>query len=166
MNTYLKASCRLSDCGKYRYTLSRMWEQTRGWDDTVAFLMLNPSTATGEEDDPTIRRCVGFAKSLGFKRLVVVNLFAYRATDPQELRRAPRRVGAHNDDAIAEVCSDRTVICAWGSSAATVFGDRPDKVMGLLKDVGARTTCFGKTASGWPRHPLYLPNDAKLEPYP
>lgn len=163
---YIKTHARLSDDGVYRYVLTRTWAEPRDRLESVAFLMLNPSTADGKEDDPTIRRCVGFARGLGYKRLCVVNLFAFRATDPSELFKADDPVGPFNDDAIREVCADRTVICAWGSSSATMFRDRPQRVMRILADSKASVACFGKTASGWPRHPLYLKNDAKLETYP
>jgi hypothetical protein len=103
----------LSPCGTYRYLLGR---RVGEGDRTALFMMLNPSTADATEDDPTIRRCTGFARREGCGVLEVVNLFAYRATDPAELRTAPDPVGPANDHHIkAALGRVALVVVAWGA---------------------------------------------------
>ncbi|TME62616.1 MAG: DUF1643 domain-containing protein [Chloroflexi bacterium] len=134
---------------RYRYRLWRRWDGAR---PVVAFVMLNPSTADARRDDPTIRRCIGFAKSWGFGGVEVVNLFAYRATDPGELRRVADPVGVDNDRHIRRaIARADLVVLAWGARA----GSRR-----LLNLPQAR--CLGLTRAGQPRHPLYLRRDASL----
>ena len=106
-----------SDCGRYRYSLSRQWvfPQNRA-PRTVTFIMLNPSTADETKDDPTIRRCVGFAQAWGFERLEIVNLFAWRSPYPDDLLKSPEPVGHANDVAIKIAAGNgEIVIGAWGS---------------------------------------------------
>lgn len=134
----------------YRYTLSRMWDATR---PQVAFVMLNPSTADAHQDDPTIRRCVGFAKQWGFGRLAVVNLFAYRATRPADLLIADDPVGEDNDAHLLNACrASETIVCAWGNHGA--HRGRDAAVCALLEDFPLM--CLGLTQRGQPRHPLYV----------
>ena len=98
-----------SPCGTYRYRLTRRWAEG----PAVAFIMLNPSTADGSVDDPTIRRCIGYGQSWGYGALAVGNLYAFRATEPQELRRARDPIGPDNDrhlECIAETAT--RVVCA------------------------------------------------------
>lgn len=157
---YRDASCELSACGRYRYTLRRSWAA----DGPVGtFVMLNPSTADGTLDDPTIRRCVGFARTLGCASLLVVNLYAYRATDPRELRRVVDPVGPANDDAIAAAAvaageCDGPLIVAWGGHAHL---DRVSDVM-RLPGMGRAAAL---TKAGQPRHPLYLHRESRPSPW-
>ncbi|HEU5061422.1 MAG TPA: DUF1643 domain-containing protein [Kofleriaceae bacterium] len=145
--------------GRYRYRLTRRWA---GRGAVVAFVMLNPSTADGERDDPTIRRCAGFARRWGFAAMTVVNVFALRATDPARLRRARDPVGPGNDGHIAGAAADADlVVLAWGNHGALRGRDR--EVVALL--AGARPVCLGVTRGGQPRHPLYLPRSARRRPY-
>lgn len=155
----MEASASLSGDGKYRYTLRRWWGDGL-W---LTFIMLNPSTADASVDDPTIRRCCGFARTLGYDGIHVVNLYAYRATDPKELWKvdAATRIGPENDIAL-RVALQRPghVIAAWGANART------DRVERLLSMPGAdRLSCLGTTIMGHPRHPLYLPKDAVPTPW-
>ena len=148
----------ISDCGVYRYLLQRSWDVRR---QAVCFVMLNPSTADATLDDPTIRRCLGFASDLGFGQLEVVNLFALRATDPRMLRQHPDPTGPENDALIsqaARVC--QMTICAWGNRGK--YKDRDKIVLRLLRDNGAVPFALKLTKSGCPSHPLYLP--ANLQP--
>jgi hypothetical protein len=151
--------------GAYRYTLSRSWEEGHG---TVNFIMLNPSTATHEVDDPTIRRCTQFARAWGYRRLVVTNLFAYRATDPVELRRVADPVGPENDWHLA-YCARREadrVVLAWGAHGGYLGRDRA--VLDVLPHRGFDSPppmCLGVTKAGAPRHPLYLSASTPLQPY-
>ena len=153
-----------SPAREYRYLLTRIWNPTV---KPLVFVMLNPSTADALEDDATIRRLTGkegFARQLGAGGVVVVNLFALRSTDPRALIRHRDPVGPHNDRFIRRAVSlGSTVIAAWG--AATVAGERGRQVATELADRGVALHCLGLTAFGQPRHPLYLPKTAVVEPY-
>jgi hypothetical protein len=145
---------------KYRYVLTRSWPDGEG---TVVFIMLNPSTATDKENDPSVRRCIGYARRWGFGTLVIVNLFALRSTDPKELYKAASPIGGvSNDDAIIRQCRyAQKVVCAWG-----VHGDykkRGIEVLKLLNDASITLTALQETKAGIPKHPLYLKGD--LVPY-
>ena len=151
----------ISPCGAYRYKLTRFWDRpdVPGW---VNFVMLNPSTADANLDDPTIRRCVGFAKSWGYGGLVVTNLFAFRATDPAALKTAPDPVGPDNDAMITAVASGAAlVVCGWGNHGA---GGRSAHVLGLICAAGATPYALRLTGLKQPTHPLYLP--AACRPFP
>ncbi len=153
-----KGAVHFSDCGLYRYLLTREF----GDDSTCLFVMLNPSTADAEQDDPTIRRCISFAKREGFGRLEIVNLYAFRSSSPSILFAAIDPVGPANDHEI-EVALDRadSVVVAWGNHAEQ---ERVNKVVGLIKRSCKVTNCFGLTKLCQPRHPLYLKADADLVP--
>ena len=127
----------------------------------MAFVMLNPSTADERRDDPTIRRCVGFARRWGFGGVEIVNLFALRASDPRALRRASDPVGPDNDRHIARVAARATLlVVAWG-----VWGRLRGRSAALRARLSRRAPrCLGLTRSGEPRHPLYLRADARLVP--
>ena len=142
--------------GVYRYGLWREWDAAR---PAVAFVMLNPSTADGERNDPTIRRCLGFARSWGFGRLEVVNLFALRATNPAQLAQHPEPIGPENDDHIrAAISTATTVVAAWGTHGE--LGGRDTAVSRLLPS----SACdLGRTRAGHPRHPLYVRADVRLQ---
>lgn len=140
--------------GRYRYLLWRRWAEA----DSLLFIMLNPSTADAAQDDPTIRRCIGFARRWGFGGVEVVNLFAWRATLPRELAKARDPVGPHNDRAISlAVARSRAVIAAWGVHGA--LGDRDAQVAQLL--AATRLRCLGLTRDGAPRHPLYVAGNVR-----
>ena len=124
--------------------------------------MLNPSTADGRRDDPTIRRCVGFARREGFTGIRVVNLFALRATDPAELKSAGDPVGAESDSAILDaVRSSEFTVAAWGAKG--VLCGRDEAVLQLLE--GHPIWCLGTTKMGHPRHPLPVRKLAPMERY-
>ena len=128
-------------------------------ESTVTFIGLNPSTADEYADDPTIRRCIGFARSWGFGRLKMLNLYAYRATDPLRLADTDDPVGPHNDCTISKVVGGSDlVICAWGVRAGH---DRAAKVLAFI---GA-PHCLGLTKDGYPRHPLYVKADTLPQPF-
>lgn len=119
----------------------------------MLFVMLNPSTADAQKDDATIRRCFQFAKREGCTSLTVVNLFAFRATDPKELTWAEDPVGPENDRHIQEQVSRHGtgwIVAAWGSNAMAF--KRAQHVFHMLGDVH----CLGRTKLGAPRHPLYV----------
>lgn len=160
----MQTSAILSPCRTFRYVLTRRWAAQRPG-DTVAFIGLNPSTADETEDDATIRRCIGFAQRLGFNSLTMLNLMAYRATDPKDLLFASCEgrdvVGPENDTyLIAFGWSAGLRVACWGVNAITYGREPVVKAMfpGALHS-------FGTTQAGFPRHPLYLPVDAGLFPY-
>jgi hypothetical protein len=138
----------------HRLTLRRSWIGTGG---QVNWLMLNPSTATDTADDPTIRKCIGFSKRWGFSRMVVTNLFAFRATDPKDLHvllatgRYDRAVGAGNDEAIANAANESgAVVVAWGANAGKgLVAMRVRAVMRMFQ----HPSCIGLTKDGHPPHP-------------
>lgn len=140
----------LSPCGRYRYTLTREWDSLG---KRLLFIMLNPSTADALIDDPTITRCVTRASALGYGSIEVVNLFAWRATDPLALRSAVDPVGPENDWAI-EGAKGRAhaAIIAWGKHGTLKRRDR--EVLRLLQ--GIETYHLGLNKDGTPKHPLYV----------
>jgi hypothetical protein len=155
-------SARISDCGNYRWTLSRHW----GLGQALAFVMLNPSTADADVDDPTIRRCMGFAKRDGYDGIVVMNLYALRATDPKHLLVAGDAVGRENDPYLTMLLTERVrrglpVVAAWGA-----WPDRdPGRVAEVLDLVtGVDWRCLGHSKSGAPKHPLYIKGDQPFIP--
>lgn len=155
INAIMGAGAVLSADGCYRYRLWRQWGDAR----TVVFVMLNPSTADATADDPTIRKCVGFAKRLGFGRLEVVNLFAWRATNPRMLSRAAEPVGCENDQTILERClAADLVIAAWGATQGVdqLVTRRIHVVQSILRSAGVTAMCLGQSKAGRPRHPLML----------
>jgi len=148
----------ISPCQKYRFLLTR---ELGGDGGTCLFIMLNPSTADASTDDPTIRRCIGFAQRLGCSRLEVVNLFAYRATSPEDMKRASDPVGDGNLEHLGVAATKaQYVIAAWGAHGS--YRQQGEIVLGILELIGVRARCLGKTKDGIPRHPLYLPSDATL----
>jgi hypothetical protein len=157
----MKGGARIDPTGRYRYTLWRAWDPER---PRVAFVMLNPSTADARRDDPTIRRCIRFARDWGFGSVEVVNLFAFRARSPRRLRRAMDPVGPGNDrHLLAAASRARRLVAAWG-----IHGSLRSRDHAVRKLLGKRhkLRCLGTTASGYPRHPLYFPSTTVLIPYP
>lgn len=156
--TWLRGTATLSADRAYRYLLTRRW----GDCPAMTWIMLNPSTADSSEDDPTIRRCIGFARREGCAAIQVVNLFALRAADPGELRVSLDPVGPGNDGfLLARPVAART-IAAWGALGG-LLGRSPE-VRAML--AGTSLLCLGVTSGGEPRHPLYVRSDAPLVPLP
>lgn len=147
-----RKTAKLSRCRKFRYVLSREWDSGEG---TCLFVMLNPSTADAKKDDQTISKCVGFAQRWGFRRMEVVNLFAYRATDPKKLLKAKDPVGPQCDLYLdAAIFKAKRVVIAWGSTKVPK-ADRVAKVLGLVANQGGAVEfgALGRTKNGDPRHP-------------
>ena len=146
---------------RYRYLLRRRVGDSSG---RVLFIMLNPSRADETRNDPTIRRCIGFARSWGYGRLEVVNLFALMSTDPKALLKADDPIGPDNDAAIqAALKVADTVVLAWGNHALD-HKRRAAAVTDMARKA-ARPYCLGLTARGAPRHPLRLARTTPLEPF-
>ena len=149
-----------SDCEAYRYLLTRVW----GGGPKALFVMLNPSTATEVQNDPTVERCERRSRALGFGAFRVTNIFAFRATDPRVMRAADDPVGPGNDAAILDSIGwADSIICAWGNHGAHL--DRGTKVEALLRGAGARLLHLGLTGQNQPRHPLYIGYDQQPEPW-
>lgn len=147
----------LSECGRYRWWLSRIWDDTR---PSLVWILLNPSTADTARDDPTIRKCMGFAQRWGHGGIVVVNLFCWRLTDSKELLRVDPAlvVGELADQnilwsATATLAGNRRVIAGWGTLGGHLGRDQ--HVLALLRANGIAVECLGITQGGFPRHPLY-----------
>ena len=146
-----------SDCEKYRYSLTRVWN---GGGSRVTFVMLNPSTATEIQNDPTVERCERRARALGYGAFCVTNIFAWRATDPRDMRAAPEPVGSANDAAIVDAADwAGSVVCAWGTHGEHL--DRGPTVAEMLRGMGHPLFHLGLTQAGHPKHPLYIGYDVQ-----
>ena len=160
-------SAEISLCGRYRYELRRCWDFRR---PAIAWIGLNPSTADADQDDPTLRRCIGFSQAWGYGALVMLNLFALRATDPRAMLAAPEPEGPRNDEFLcgwAGPPSGRfegvaAIVCAWGNHGA--HRARAANVLQLLGD--RYLLSLGVTKHGHPRHPLYVAGDTLARVYP
>jgi len=146
-----RSAALFSDCGAYRYGLSRCWDSAA---QTVLFVMLNPSTADHRRNDPTIARCENRARAMGFGTLLIANLFGFRATQPRDLKRAGDPFGPDNHAVLRRWHrrADMT-IAAWGVHGAFRCAD----TYGLAQLTGPLHH-LGLTKAGHPRHPLYVPN--------
>lgn len=164
----LEARATFSPCRRWRYSLTReiadpqfgcLDEDERG--GTLTFVGLNPSTADETTDDPTIRRCVRFARDWGFDRLKMMNLYALRSTDPRGLWLADDPVGPENDHALSLAFGgSERIIVAWGANA------RPDRLASFAETFhGWPFWALGLTKDGAPRHPLYMRADVQPVPY-
>lgn len=166
----MSGSAIISPCGRYRYRLSRALGDIG---PTMAFIMVNPSTADAAQDDPTIRKCIGFAQRHGCGEIIVGNLFAYRATEVTALRKASDPIGPENDRHLSEIMWDADeIVVAWGKS-----GKVPERLRSRWKDVvrifdarhpltGERRPlplrCLGTCADGHPKHPLMVSYETPL----
>lgn len=155
----------ISECGLYRYWLTRTWDESL---PRLTFVMLNPSVADANIDDPTIRRCVGFARRDGYGGITVINLFAYRATDPKELENAARGIdieGLRNAFYHGYFLGDAKltsspIVCAWGANKAV--GNSGNTFIDYARSKEVELVCLGQTKSGAPKHPLYISADQPL----
>ena len=156
-------ACVFSDCRKYRYTLDHdegdLFSASKGY---AAWIGLNPSIADERQLDPTLRRILGFTKQLGLQRFVMLNLFALVSTDPEVMLKHADPIGALNDHHIVKTCEGAAaVVCCWGSHG-THLG-RAESISNLVAPFNLN--CLGVTGDGQPHHPLYLPGNARLQPY-
>lgn len=163
----VKAGATFSDDMIYRYSLTRDWDESL---PRVLWVMLNPSTASHLEDDPTVRKCQGYARRWGYGAITVCNIFALRSTDPRGLKQAHERGvdprGLYNWDTIHLRAVDRRtalVVAAWGAHGAFLT-QGPRVATHLRRLVAKKLHVLGLTKDGHPRHPLYLPN--AVEPIP
>lgn len=155
-----------SDDRVYRYVLTRQWASRGGW---ATFVGLNPSTADERVDDPTIRRCMGFARQWGCGAMVMLNIFAFRATDPKQMKRAADPVGPENDVRLwdwTSICDAKytggPVVACWGAHGSHL--GRSERVANdLRRSTSYGLSVFGRTKAGEPKHPLYLAKDTPLK---
>jgi hypothetical protein len=150
----IESSADFSSDRKYRYSLTRIWDRKKGH---VLFVCLNPSTADESVDDPTIRRCIRFAESWGFGGMVMVNLFAFRATVPKEMMACKEPVGTANTFywRVEHEAASITIV-AWGVRGSYKGIDKE-----FMYYVGDEVSCLGTTKEGQPKHPLYLKKTLK-----
>jgi len=152
-----KKSAIISECGKYRYELRRIWQSKTG---LVCWVMLNPSTADANFDDPTIRRCMGYAARWGYGGIIVVNLFGLRATNPKELYKVDDPIGPKNSNYISRASwQSNMTIAAWGTK-----GTYLSQNLAIIKKT-TNLYCLALTKNGHPKHPLYLTRDLEPKPY-
>jgi hypothetical protein len=144
-----------SPCRHYRYMLHRRWEHAS--DRSIMFVMLNPSTATEDVDDPTVRKCRSYASRWGYNHLIIGNIMAYRATDPGMLRRVSDPIGPENHQHLRHAIGtyQPMLICAWGSLPKRLM-HAETAVIALLREVAVTPYALRMNASGSPGHPLYL----------
>jgi hypothetical protein len=155
----ISRSADLSPCGRYRYRLSRTLLLGKG---TVLFVLLNPSTADGLQDDQTVRQCIGFTEHWSYNRLVIVNLFPFRATMPRDMLQEIDPLGFHADDWILRAAQGADlIVCAWGAHGR--HRGRGEQVRHLLTDRAYKLHHLGLTENGQPRHPLYLKRETPLQ---
>ncbi len=155
------AGATFSSCRRWRWLLWRRWDDAR---PLANFLMLNPSTADETQLDPTCTRARGYAERWGYGGLVVTNVFAWRATDPSDMKAQPDPVGRDNDAAIvqaAKACG--IVVCAWGNHGA--HEERSAKVIALLRKAKVPLFALRVNGGGEPAHPLYLPKNLPATPW-
>lgn len=180
---YPNQQTRFSPCREWRYFLRRPWQQQvdEGFvvadlleqpdpsakRPPIAFCLLNPSTADERKDDPTVARCRRFAVAWGFGDIMVLNAFAYRATDPKDMKAHGEPVGAENDETLIQtvewvLSEGGQIVCGWGNHGSHL--DRSSKIRQLLEPYQStgKVLGFPLTKSGEPGHPLYLKNSVEL----
>ncbi len=163
MGDEVTRTARISDCGAYRYLLGRVWDPGLF---KVSWVMLNPSTADGQLDDPTVRKCMGFSRRWGFGGLVIVNLFAFRATKPVVLRYADDPIGPENELFIRKAMESPTIV-AWGAGIRHALSGRVHTAIATIRSsVTAAIPVWelGRTQKGHPTHPLMISYDTKRRP--
>ncbi len=161
IDLYLKSGVLFSGDGVYRYTLHRERSEGSGM---INFLMLNPSTADLETNDPTVERCQRRAFQMGYKKVVVTNLFALRSTDPKKLYKTADPIGPDNDFHILRCAAVADmVICAWGTHGD--FKHRGYEVRLMLGKANIPLWCLKLTKTGIPAHPLYISYNVEPKPW-
>lgn len=154
----MRSEALISECGLFRYYLYRQWDDKL---PLLAFVMLNPSTADATVNDATIKKCISFAIALGYGGIVVLNLYAYRATKPADLKRAGYPIGANTDTVIQLILPGvAATVCAWGANAR----QRPERAAQVLEIIRRHSAVYALRLldDGVPEHPLYLPHTCKL----
>lgn len=156
-------------CERYRYWLQRVWSpENNDQARRLAFLMLNPSTATELENDPTVHRCERRAREGGYNGFIVLNIFAFRATDPKDMKAEADPVGEENNDYIRMLLTFARrnlvdIVCAWGVHGSYMSRDK--QVLAMMRAWKVEPMALGLSKDGHPKHPLYIGYDQKPFPY-
>ncbi|MEC0179955.1 DUF1643 domain-containing protein [Paenibacillus peoriae] len=159
----MKKTAELDSTEQYRYLLRREWDEDKA---SALWIMLNPSTADHQDDDPTIKACIRFTKKWGYGSFEVVNLFAYRATNPSDLKKLEKEIaiGAENLNYIGEALKRADlVVAAWRSNGKTHKRNQDKELISLLGNY--KLKCLAILANGDPRHPLYISIDSPLQDF-
>ena len=157
MNFRSRTDAKFTPCRKYRYVLYRIWDKTK---PLVMFIGLNPSKADETKDDPTINRCLNFAKSWGYGGIYVTNLFAYRTNIPKIMKDYDKPIGEDNDKWINIISKSASlIIAAWGNDGVYLNRAR------VIEESISNLKCIKKNKSGEPSHPLYLKSSLKPIPF-
>lgn len=163
----METNAKISECGKYRYSLKRIWDEEKS---RVAFIALNPSTADEVNNDNTVDRCIDFAKSWGAGGMYMFNVFAYRATNPTDMKAQDDPIGSENDNHLAKILElpkvDKIIVC-WGNDG--LHRGRANQVREILKNMQRDKLYYLEiNKNGEPRHPLYVHGSTKptLYEYP
>lgn len=171
----MKNQCYFSDCRRWRYSLLHRFDDQESSlfgvlsgdgipEKILPWIGLNPSTADEQQLDPTLRRVASFSKREGYDGFVMLNLFAWRDTKPEDMMRQVDPVGRDNDEVLkAWAKKAGRVVCAWGNHGG--YMSRWRKVAGMLQDCGAELLCLGTNADGSPKHPLYVKGDSEMAPW-
>lgn len=145
----------------YRYSLIHKWSGAP--DNKLVFLMLNPSTADAFKADPTVAACMVWAQMWGFGELEVVNIFAYRATDPKNMKKAEDPIGPLNNAFVKEAAASASlIVAAWGAHGDHLGRGR-EVATKLLREM--KLTCLAINEGGHPKHPLYIKRKTKPKPF-
>ena len=156
----MNCNAKLSRCNQYRYMLTRRWDDAL---QSLGIICLNPSTADAKTDDNTVRKCVALTAHWGYGGFVLVNLFAWRATDKTEIRNVVDPVGPNNDAEIqSAIATVDDILLAWGNDGA--YLDRSSRVRSMLARRRKNYLCIRQNASGEPIHPLYQSSTADCQP--
>lgn len=153
-------SANISPCGKYRYSLSRTWDESKA---KVLFIGLNPSKADATKDDPTIWKLIKYCQSWGYGGFTIVNLFAYRSTNPDALlnKPLPLVLGPDNKTHLSVHIAEATlVVVMWGNNAYRISPNYTEEWVNKLRKM-EKAKCFKINRDGSPAHPLYLPGKIK-----
>ena len=155
--SFINSGAEIDSSRQYRYALWRIWDNTK---PVVLFVGLNPSTADEHVNDSTLNKCIHFAASWGFGGVYMANLFAYRATEPEDMKRAKDPIGTDNDRWLMKLTKRcDLVVAAWGN-----HGTFLDRSAAVKQQLGA-LNCLKQNKSGEPAHPLYQPNTSSYKPY-
>lgn len=163
----MKRSAFISVCGRYRWSLTRVWDETEKMKQ-ICWIMLNPSTADDVDDDPTINKCFHFSLKWGYGGMVVVNCFSLRATQPAVMMRSWSKLtddekleaALRNLDQVEKAIRRRTIVAAWGNHGA--FENAGDSMLRFLFHGKNKVHCLGLTKAIEPKHPLFVHGDTKL----
>jgi len=160
--TNYENKCEFSPDQKYRYYLQRNFKKNAK--NLLVFIMLNPSTANEQYNDPTVERCQNHALNKNYDGMIILNIFAYRTTNPKQLLQTKNPIGEKNNQTIINtIKKHQNIICAWGNHGKIL--NRSNEIKKILKKHRKKTQAFEITKQNEPKHPLYIPYNKKLKQY-